>query len=58
MKSPRYHKIGCRYRKYPPLLPMRGSYMSAKDHNETLAMLYAAVAAFYTCGIVAARDEN
>ncbi len=54
MKSPRHHKIGCRYRKYPPLLPMRGSYMSAKDHNGTLAMLYAAVAAFYTCGIVAA----
>ena len=54
MKSPRHHRIVCRYRKYPPLLPMRGSYMSAKDHNETLAMLYAAVAAFYTCGIVAA----
>lgn len=33
---------------------MRGSDMSAKDHNETLAMLYAAIAAFYTCGIVAA----
>jgi hypothetical protein len=28
--------------------------MSAKDHNETLVMLYAAIAAFYTCGIVAA----
>jgi hypothetical protein len=28
--------------------------MSAKDHNETLAMLCAAMAAFYTCGIVAA----
>ena len=56
MKLPRYQKIVCRYRKYPrsPLLPMRGSYMSAKDHNGTLAMLYAAVAAFYTCGIVAA----
>ena len=56
MKSPRYQKIACRYRKYPlsPLLPMRGSDMSAKDHNETLAMLYAAIASFYTCGIVAA----
>ena len=56
MKSPRYRKIGCRYRKYPRsvLLPMRGSDMSAKDHNETLVMLYAAIAAFYTCGIVAA----
>ena len=56
MKSPRYQKIVCRYRKYPrsPLLPIRGSDMSAKDHNETLAMLYAAIAAFYTCGIVAA----
>src|SRR2546427_573688 len=56
MKSPRYHKIGYRYRKYPrsALLPMRGSDMSAKDHNETLVMLYAAIAAFYTCGIVAA----
>jgi hypothetical protein len=56
MKSPRYQKIGCRYRKYPrsALLPMRGSDMSAKDHNETLVMLYAAIAAFYTCGIVAA----
>ena len=56
MKSPRYHKIGCRYRSYPlsPLLLIRGSDMSAKDHNETLAMLYAAIAAFYTCGLVAA----
>src|SRR6266404_9940849 len=57
MKSPRYRKIvHCRNRKYPPslLIPMRGSDMSAKDHNETLAMLYAAVAAFYTCGILAA----
>ena len=57
MKSSRYRKIVyCRNRKYPCslLLPMRGSDMSAKDHNETLAMLYAAIAAFYTCGIVAA----
>ena len=56
MKSPRYRKIACRYRKYPlsPLLPMRGSDMSAKDHNETLAMLYAAIATFYSCGIIAA----
>ena len=57
MKSRRYRKIVyCRNRKYPRslLLPMRGSDMSAKDHNKTLAMLYAAIAAFYTCGIVAA----
>src|SRR5258706_1131487 len=56
MKSSRYWKIVyCRNRKYPRslLLPMRGSGMSAKDHNETLVMLYAAIAAFYTCGIVA-----
>jgi hypothetical protein len=56
MKSPRYQKIVRPYRRYPPssLLPMRRSDMSAKDHNETLAMLYAAIAAFYSCGIVAA----
>src|SRR5947207_15730292 len=55
MKSSRHHKIVCRYRNYPRSpLPMRGSDMSAKDHNETLAMLYAAIGAFYTCGIVAA----
>lgn len=56
MKSPRYQKIPCRYRKYPrsPLVPMRGSDMSSKDHNETLAMLYAAIATFYTCGIIGA----
>ena len=33
---------------------MRGSDMSAKDHNETLVMLYAAIATFYSFGIVAA----
>jgi len=56
MKSRRYQKFACcRYRKFPrSVLQMRGANMSAKDHNETLAMLYAAVAAFYTCGIVAA----
>lgn len=56
MKSPRYQKVVRPYRSYPlsSLRPMRGSDMSAKDHNETLVMLYAAIAAFYSCGIVAA----
>jgi hypothetical protein len=56
MKSPRYRKIPCRHRRYPrsSLIPMRGSDISAKDHNETLAMLYAAIATFYTCGIIGA----
>lgn len=55
MKSPRYPKTVYRYRTYTrsPRLPMRAA-MSAKDHNKTLAMLYAAIATFYTSGIVAA----
>ncbi len=28
--------------------------MSTKDHNKTLVMLYAAIASFYSCGIIAA----
>ena len=28
--------------------------MSTKDHNNTLVMLYAAIACFYSCGIIAA----
>lgn len=28
--------------------------MSTKDHNKTLVMLYAAIGAFYSCGIIAA----
>jgi hypothetical protein len=33
---------------------MRGSDMSTKDHNNTLVMLYAAIACFYSFGILAA----
>lgn len=37
-----------------PTRTMRGSDMSTKDHNNTLVMLYAAIACFYCCGIIGA----
>ena len=57
MSFPRYQKF--RHRRYQkfsgwPMPPMQGSDMSAKDHNKTLVMLYAAIGSFYSCGIIAA----
>ena len=57
MSFPRYQKFPPRrYQKLSgwPVRDMRGADMSTQDHNKTLVMLYAAVASFYSCGIIAA----
>lgn len=57
MRLSRYQKISSwRYQESPSRRApqMRGSNMSTKDHNNTLVMLYAAIACFYSFGILAA----